>query len=218
MCTKRKFKLISPIGWFIHHDWNLYSSFLNSLEPRVDEVVKDWVEATEREAGKIEDADQRAAFWDFHIDDYNDHLEFKTILLNSFFLSSFALFEYHLIEICERARVHHKTPFSVHDLRPGGPSLTETKKYLETLGVDFPVNSQRWQAITSHKWVRNRLVHEGGHVRDKKRLANAKKLGIVSDKYPHPRLELTKEFCDKALKDFQSFLLEIDKSYYRSIG
>ena len=216
MDVKYKFPLISPIRWFVDHEWNLYRQFLNSLEPRVDEVLKDWVEATELEAAQIEDADNRAEFWDFHIDDYNDRLEFKTILLSSFFLSAFALLEYHNIKICDQIRKDKDCPFSVYDLRSGGPSIEEAKTYLERLGVESPSrNSRKWQAIMDYKWVRNRLVHDAGYLRNEKESAHAKSLGILSDRYFKPSLVLTKEFCDKALVDFQGFLLDIERSYYQ---
>lgn len=201
------------MGWTerfsIEHDWQLYREFLDTIEPQVDALLESWLDGLRQGAEQIDDSEQRADFLEFYGETYNDRLEFKGIFLNSFFSSSYALFEYHLYRICERARQRHSIPFSARDLK--GSSLDAPKKYLQELDGNFPTNAEEWPRIKKYRQVRNKIMHEGGYIRggDTSFDQFIEEHGLVSDRrIERPYLELTPDFCQMALDDFKQFLFK----------
>ena len=140
----------------ISHKWQLHSRFLDLVDPHLEKTLENWEQAIEQQAQKIEDEDERSEFYEFHSDEYHEHLEFKVILMNSFFSACFALFENELLRTCQRAQRHSGSPFSVGDL--GSFSFTDrAKRYLQRLGVEFPADPARWQEITRYREIRNKI-------------------------------------------------------------
>ena len=207
------------IGWneiersLISHRWELQGRFLDLVEPHLDNTLRDWEQAIERQAQQIDDEDVRDEFYEFHSDEYHERLGFRGILMNSFFSASFALFENQLMRICRSAQRNYGSPFSVKDLGSSSPP-DRAKTYLQKLGVLFPVDTAEWREITKYREIRNKIIHEGGdlplegHVTD---FAKAKQ--IVSTWGGSPNLELTRPFCDEALGNLRRFLLEVHRAY-----
>lgn len=193
----------------ITHDWSRHRKFLDLLEPYLAEVVHDWGQELDRQARQIDDEEQRDEFYHFHIDDYHDMTQHRVILMNSFFTASFALFEYHLTWLCGHVQQSRDIPFSVNDLKY---SLTNrAKSYLTKLCIPFPSDAPEWQEINRYQEIRNKIMHEGGFVSDTwGNYSYADANGIVNA--PAERLELTRPFCEKALKDFERFLLMVSHS------
>ena len=205
---------LSEAEWFLmSHRWELHSRFLDLVEPHLENTLRDWKEAIEKQAQELDDEDARDMFYDFHSDEYHERLEFKGILMNSFFSASFALFENQLTEICQSAQQNSGSPFSPKDLRSSSP-VDRARTYLRTLGVPFRVDTSAWRQITIYREIRNKIMHEGGalpldgHVTE-----FAKVEQIVSTRAGKPRLELTRPFCDDALGNLRLFLLEVHRSY-----
>lgn len=155
------------IGWneaeriLISHKWQLHGRFLDLVEPHLETTLQDWEQAIEQQAQQIDDEDERAEFYEFHSDEYHERMEFKVILMNSFFSASFALFENQLLRICRSAQRSSGSPFSVRDLASSSPT-DRAKTYLLRLGVAFPADTAEWQEITRYREIRNKIVHEGG--------------------------------------------------------
>lgn len=208
------------IGWHVAerarivHDMNLYRKFLDSLESRVEEALQDWQQDIDKEAERIEDEEYRAAFYEFHSEEYYDIQHYKVILMNSFFTSCFALFEYHLVRICEGVQQRTQSPFSINDLKPR--SITERAKvYLTKLGIAFPSDSPEWSEIARYQQIRNKIMHAGGSIEPAGKEAEyIKSKGLEPswriDGKPHfAQLELTRPFCEEALDHFNRFLLKL---------
>ena len=77
---------LSEVEWFLmSHRWELHSRFLDLVEPHLENTLRDWEQAIEQQAEELDDDDTRDMFYDFHSDEYHERLEFKGILMNSFF-------------------------------------------------------------------------------------------------------------------------------------
>ncbi len=199
----------------IPYRWELQSRVLDLVEPHLDKTLRDWEQAIEEQAQQIDDEDARNDFYEFHSDEYNEHLEFRTIFMNSFFSASFALFENQLWRICKRAQRISGSHSSMGD-RGSSSFIDSTKKNLRKLGVDFPANTPEWQKITMYRKIRNKIMHGGGILTPKDDI-NMRKFAKANQIIPTwgeiANLELTRPFCDDALKVFRRFLLEVQKAY-----
>ena len=198
----------------ISHDWNRYRQFLDLLEPYLDEVVQDWTQEVDRQAREIEDEEQRDEFYHFHTDDYHVMQQHRIILMNSLFSASFALFEYHLTWLCDHVQQRHDNPFSVNEFKY---SLTErVNSYLTKLDIPFPSEAPEWQDVKRYQEIRNKIMHEGGHVsRGWDNFTYAESHGIV-DTHAE-QLALTRPFCEKALNDFERFLLKVSRATRQTV-
>ena len=205
---------LSKVEWFLEsYRWELHSRFLDLVEPHLESTLREWEQAIEQQAQEIDDEDERAEFYEFHSDEYRERLEFKSILMNSFFSASFALFENQLIAICQSAQRDSASRFSVKDIGSYSPT-DRVKTYLQKLGVLFPSDGPEWQEITKYQKIRNKIMHEGGELPPNSDVTTfAKSKQIVSTRAGSPRLELTRPFCDVALEDMRRFLLEVHKAY-----
>ena len=201
--------------FLISHKWELHSRFLDILDPHLEKTLQDWQQAVEQQAQQIDDDDARNDFYEFHSDEYLEHMEFRVILMNSFFSASFALFENQLMRICQSAKRKSGSPFAVKDL--GSPSPTDrAKTYLKKLGIEFPADSQGWQQITKYREIRNKILHEGANLPDEGHLSDfARAKQIVSTWGGSLNLELTRRFCDDAARDMKRFLLGVHRAYQR---
>lgn len=209
------------IGWneaerfLISHKWELHSRFLDLLDPHLEKTLQDWQQAVEQQARQIDDEDERNEFYEFHSDEYHEHMEFRVILMNSFFSASFALFENQLMRICQSAKLKSGSPFSVKDLGSFSPT-DRAKTYLKKLGIEFPADSQEWQEITKYREIRNKIMHEGADLPDEGPLTDfARAKQIFSTWGGGPSLELTRPFCDDAARGMKRFLLEVHRAYQR---
>ncbi len=193
----------------ISHDWNRHRQFLELLEPHLDEVVDSWRQELDRQARQIEDEEQRDEFYHFYSDDYHDMQRHSVILMNSFFSASYALFEYHLTWLCDHARQRHDNPFSVNDLKY---SLTRrVKEYLTKLDIPFPSDAPEWPEINRYQEIRNKIMHEGGYVSCRWDNYSYAEINGIIDTYTE-QLALTRPFCEKALNDFERFLLKVSRA------
>ena len=215
----REGELVFHLDWdeaeetVISYEWELQSRYLNLLEPYLAKTLQDWDQAIEQQAQQIDDEGERSEFYDFHSDEYHDHLGLRVILMNSFFQASFALFENQLMRICRRAQRNCGSPFSVRDLRSSSPTA-RAKKYLRKLGVEFPAETPKWQEITKYRQIRNKITHEGGILPPQEQIEDfAKAKQIVNPSGGNSNLELTRPFCDEAIKNFEQFMLEVHRAY-----
>lgn len=211
--------LVSRVNWTeaekdsLSYEWEILSKYLDLLERYLANTFQDWERAIEQEARQIDDKFQRSEYYEFRSDEYHEHLSFRDILMNSFFLASFALFENQLMRICWRAQRNCGNSSSVKDIRSSSPT-DRAKKYLRKLGVEFPAETSEWQEITDYRKIRNTIAHEGGVLPPEGDIAAfAKSKQIVTDWGGNLNLELTRPFCDDALCRFRQFLLEVHRAY-----
>ena len=127
----------------------------------------------------------RDEFYEFHSEEYTSRKYFKVILVNSFFVASYALYEHHREEIRDRYCV--------------------TKSDLE--GSELK-NSPEWRAVNHYQTIRNMIMHEGGLIPEcEEDIAFAESKGITADGFPSGSYALTRVFCDEALDTFERCLL-----------
>lgn len=190
-------------SWLIQYEWKIYRRFLDSLEGHVSSVMLDLNQMIERE----DDEEQREFLRELNEDHYTDLLQFKAILLNSFFTASYALFELHLRQL-----------FRI----PAGENFyaSGANTRLTNLGI---ADTPEWNKINEeYRAIRNKIVHEGGVV--KKEWNNfdyAKARGIIEpsevppdSKEPPRYIRVTRPFCDDACNDFMNFLLKVYEAIY----
>ena len=196
----------------IEQGYHLYREFLNSLEPQVEVILEGWQSTQIERFHQIVDSEQEDEYWVAYIEDSSARQQFKGVLTNTFFAGAYALFEYHLYQICELAKQRHDIPFSARDL--SGSSLDRAKIYLKKLDGIFPTHTEEWPRIRMYSRVRNNIMHAGGYIRgeNSKFDSFAEKHGIVSyELISGPSLYLTPEFCRMALDDFEQLLTEANQ-------
>lgn len=205
------------VGWnelLISGQLDVYSRLLDLLDPHLEEAIDYWQQDVERQAQLIDDEDTRREFLEFHSDEYHEQMEFRVILMNSFFVASFASFENQLMRICMHAKRNSGSPFSVTDLRSSSPT-ENAKKYLKKLGIEFPADSEEWQKITKYRQIRNKIMHEGARLRANIDENNLIKFAKGNQIHSGGSLELTRVFCDEALVTMKQFLLDVRVDYNR---
>lgn len=208
---KVSFQTLASEIWRIRYEWKIYRRFLDSLDGHVSGELLDLEQIIERE----DDDERREFLRELNEDYYTDSMQFKVILLNSFFTTSYALFEHHLTRLCQSAKRRRKTPFSVDDLKG---SITErAKAYLTKLEIAFPSGTPEWNSINRYTAIRNKIVHARGVVnKEWNDFDYAKARGIIEpsevppDSREPPRyIKVTRPFCDEACNDFVNFLLKV---------
>ena len=179
------------------------------VESYLSEVIEDWAKDIDQQALKIEDAAVREEFYAYHGEDYDELQKYRLILMNSFFTTSFALFQSELEMMCNFAKERTGTPFSVEDF--GSRDYTNNAKvYLEKLNVTFPRDTPEWRKIRIYQGIRNKIMHEDGFVgRDWKYFDEAKGMGILPFRGDFGELKLSRLICEQAVNDFERFLLMV---------
>ena len=169
----------SLLRWQIEFYFDLYRTFLASQDELASQALEDWKKRLDEEAQNF-DEDMRGEFYDFHNEEHSSQEYSKVILMNSFFVASYALYEHHRKEI--------QTRYSV------------TKSDLEGSHLK---NSSEWRAINHYK-----IMHEGGVIPECVGVvAFAERNRIKADYFPSGTYALTRRFCDEALDNFQRTLL-----------
>ena len=203
----------SGAEWRLTGEFELYRSLLALLDQELHsrlrerrEVLEEAIDSTQDEAIQIE--------LDLIISDEGVEGEkFKSILFNSFFVASFALFEHKLSTICQGAQQTSGTPFSVDDMGSSSP-MARAKTYLEKLGVEVPGQDSGWQEITNYRKFRNKIMHDGAVLSDKKGLLKyAETRDIASSWGGRVMVGMTRPFCEEAIDNLTQFLLKLYRAY-----
>ena len=136
---------------------------------------------------------------------------FMAIVFNSFFATSFALFENRLTHICDLAQRSAQCPISV-GLLGTRTSIDNVQKYLGALGINFPSGGIEWKGIKSYQEIRNNIMHSGASLSEGNiNLLNyAREKQIVSS---GRELALTRPFCEGALEDMERFIVKTYRAY-----
>ena len=208
----RKGKLGSGFQDFmVSSEWKLHRDFLGSMETQLDTFVHEWQERLDNQAQQIEDEFERDEFYNFFLDDYHEMRQYKVIFMNSFFASSFALFEHQLKRLCDFVQPSRGIPSSVKGSRKN--LLKRKESYLTKLGIPFPSDEPVWSRIDNYRLIRNKIMHEGGSISNEwENFTFAEREGIVGGSGDEQRLELTLPFCEQASNDFEQFMLKVNRA------
>ena len=171
--------------WQIEFYFRIYRSALALQEELADQSFQDWerkLEEVEQQFGEA----RRADYCESHDEEYTTQEYFKTIIMNSFFVGAYALYEHHRRRIVRR--------YSLDESSLKGSCLEK---------------SPEWNEIKHYyKVIRNKIVHEGGRIPDCAKATNyAGKKSIASNFLASGRYALTRKFCDEALNNFEQVLL-----------
>ena len=211
------------LGWhefIISHKVGTYRNLLDLVDRQIEEDLVELAQEAEKAASQLEDDHGRYEYQDYLSEEYFEREEYKGIFFHAFFASSFALFEHELVRVCEWARRKAKSPFSVKDF--GGRNYMEdVKTYLKKLGVDFPAGSLEWKQATDYRTIRNKIMHEGSALGENDGIVPfASENGILVetssiDGHKEFDLQLTRDFCEKALNDIKKLLIQVNVAYQR---
>ena len=149
--------------------------------------------------------------WEGELAGYIDRGEYSNVFFGSFFASSFALFEFELVQLCEFARRAIQFPFSVKDFG-ARDYMGNAKTYLQKLGVDVPVGSAEWARVTQYRTLRNKIMHEGGVLGENDNVIDFAAKNEILTEIPlldgnrELDLRLSRDFCLQALDDMEAVL------------
>ena len=181
--------------WDIQFYFRLYREILDLQERHADEEFQNWERKMADEFRRV-DEDMQQDLIDHYVEEYDSKQFFKVILMNSFFVASYALYEHRRELIVDKYCVS-KSDFKNSAL----------------------MTSSEWQEIKHYKTIRNKIIHEGGVIRNRKDAVDyAEKKGIAGDSLRNGRYALKRQFCDEALNTFERFLLKGLVEFSRSDG
>ena len=201
------------IEFFVSYKLDMHRKLLDLVDQQIE---KDGLALEQR----LEEAvsQRKYDYYEHHIDKRFDLEEYMRIFLDAFFASSFALFKYELVQVCKWAQEVVKTPFSVKDFGRSA-SMCDVKRYLSRLGVDFPARSSEWKQATDYLKIRNKIMHAGSALGESDSIFPfAKENGILVEApsiegNKEFTLQLTREFCEKALDDMKQVLIQVNIAY-----
>ena len=214
------------IEFIVSYKLDMHRKLLDLVDQQIEKDGLALAQELEKGASQLEADHGREDYYELLIDECFELEEYMRIFLDAFFASSFALFEYELARVRKWARKAVNTPSSEKDFGRND-SMENVKKYLSGLGVDFPAGSSEWKQATNYRKIRNKIMHAGsalaeGVDEDDHILRFAKENGIVvespSDKvHKEFTLQLTREFCEKALDDMKQVLIQVNVAYEKCL-
>ena len=141
--------------------------------------------------------------------------QFMTIVFNSFFATSFALFEHTLTNICGQAQRDARCPIPLR-LLGARNTMESAKNYLEALGIKFPSCQSEWAEIKRFREIRNRIMHNGAVLSEGNGdlLTYAQRKQVVSG-WRERELSLTRPFCEETLETLKQFIIKVYRAYSR---
>lgn len=170
--------------WEIQFYFNLYREFLDSQDRLADEEFQSWKQKMAEEARQF-DEDSQHDFIDYYVEERDSKQFYKVVLMNSFFVASYALYEH------RRGLILSRYPMSKSEFE-GSPLA----------------KSDEWKEIERYKTIRDKIMHEGSVIPNCKEAAGyAEKRNISGDSFRDGRYALNRKFCDEALNTFEKFLL-----------
>ena len=207
------------IEFIFSYKVDMYRKLLELVDQQIKKDTLALGQEFQERASQLEAHHRRDDYHEHLVDQYSDASfeleENMGIFLQGFFASSFALFEYELVRVCEWAQKAVKTPFSVKDFGRSA-SMSDVKRYLSRLGVDFPAGSSEWKQATDYLKIRNKIMHAGSALDEKDDIFPfAKKNGILVEASSFEgnkefTLQLTRKFCEKALDDMKQVLIQVN--------
>ena len=204
--------------FIIASKFDVYRKLLDSVVQQMEKDLVELAQRVERVAIQPENDPGRDDYRDYLAEEYLEIEGIEGIFLHAFFASSFALFEHELMRVCERARRETNSQCSVQD-SGNRDYMNSAKEYLKKLGMGFPSGTFEWKQATDYRKIRNKIMHAGSGLGEKdKVIPIAKANGILRESsliYGEKQYELhlTKDFCNKAMRDFRKVLIDVVSAY-----
>lgn len=140
--------------------------------------------------------------------------EARRSLRYAFFLRYCAIFERHLTSICDRFAAEQSLPLKLSDIK-GDSFLLIANKYLGRVVNCEPLEKHRlWNDVRAYAWIRNRIVHDDGLVRDVKSMPDYVRSQFTCA-VPDVRLTkkgtilLKRRFCYRVVRNMANFLVDV---------
>ena len=203
----------------IAYKFDVYSKLMDFVERQINEDLVTLAREAGGAASQPEDYPGLYDYQDHLAEEYAEREHHMAIFMHALFASSFALFEHELVRVCEWARKEANCQSSVMDLGRRD-YMNNAKQYLKKLGVAIPTGSFEWNQATSHRKIRNSIVHAGSRLRksDTNITCFARRNGILDETSSingdvQLELQLTRDYCRKAIKDFRRVLIDVSSVY-----
>ena len=203
---------LSGAEWRLTGEFDSYRSLLALLDQELQSKLRERREVLEEAIDSTQDEEIQIELDLIISDEGVEGEKFKSILFNSFFVASFALFEHKLSTICQEAQRTSGAPF---EEKRRSSTMARAKTYLKKLGVEFPVQQDScWEEITKYQQLRNKIMHEGAVLSDKKELLKYAEMRYIASSWGgRVMVEMTRPFCEKAIDNLTQFLLKLYRAY-----
>ena len=209
----------SQLNWpelMLTSDFEAHRELLDLIEQGLRGSLKRKAEEIKTAARAAKDEEEHDELMSevYGYEQESDGGQFMAIAFNSFFASSFALFEHTLFGICRRAQRDADCPIPV-ELLSSRNSVDNAKKYLEVLGIEFPSGASEWQEIRRYREIRNKIMHQGATLSEGNDLLAYAEEKQITSRWGERKLELTRLFCEEAIETQKQFILKTHRAYNR---
>ena len=150
---------------------------------------------------------------------------FPNLLRSAFFLTAYSLLENSLRQRCLCMEAQKALELSVNDITRDGGYLVQYRKYLEKVaGLNFSSVKEEWSRLLKYMELRNRVVHDQGHLElEEERHKDLKR--FIKDNPSWVRLEVYRdwqgeeryyeivfeqEFCRDVISTLKDFFCSLD--------
>ena len=198
--------------WILTSEFEVHLDLLDSMDQGLDETLRNVQENLRWAVSSAKDEEEYQEQYAMLNAEEARGEEFESILFNSLFSASFALFEHKLSAICNQAQQVAGNPFSADDIR-GRNRIDSARRYLEALGIKFPVQGAEWQGITSYQEIRNKIMHEGAALPESGNLVEYANKHQIASSWSGKELELTRSFCKEAVSNLEQFIIKVSRAY-----
>ena len=208
----------------IEYTWRVHKTCLDSIGSQIQEHTDGLNAELDRIATEFENPDEVAMHQENFINFHEEFYQGLNILPNSFFVTSYSVFEYQLIRMCERSQGINNFSAPIRDR----PDLVNIKDYLRDVGVRFPFGgedgSTTWTDVKRYNDIRNQIVHNDGLVTQNCHFFEYAvrqgvvdgiqdwcdvRTGLIDVSRGRFRLNLSRQFCEDAANIFEQCILKI---------
>jgi len=199
-----------------HFRINELRRYSHVLKKQLEIIAKDYKKHTDEQAKNIKGDRDRGEFYEFSAEHHWDYkVTFPRILLNSFHVAAYTLFESEIFSLASRIGRKQKQLFNVSDF-PGRDYLKIASFYiLKVTGVKAQ-EFQAWNPIDDGRHIRNIIVHSNGVPSTQHDFDLAKRYGFIDDSTIELssgravlRLSITYEYCQSFLQTMEEFFTEL---------
>ena len=156
--------------------------------------------------------EQQEEFYFKEVETYLLNEKFPKFLRNSFFVSSYSLWEYHISIICKLFKEKQQIAICVSDMH--GTLLKRTQLFWKLAKQIFPCDSNSCDDLENYSSVRHCIVHSNSSIKqnNKHLFDYANRKNLVSIENDITRLVLSKEFCKESLRTMKDFVITLYQS------
>ena len=197
--------------WVFTSEFEVQLELLDVLDEALDASLANIQQGLRTAVGSVEDEEEYAELYALLGGEESRGEEFKTILFNSLFAASFALFEHKLSAVCRQVQKAAGSPFSADDIR-GRNRMDSIKRYLEAFGIEVPLEDSEWQELSRYQEVRNKIMHAGAALPESGDLARYARNREIASSWTGRELELNRSFCDEAIRNLEQFSLKVHRA------